>query len=349
MRNAFLAILGLMITFVACTPDSPIHSPDDPAYTTATFSTTPVNLGDINSQYDDYNSTSPILGTTFPLVFSSNRNSSGKNFDFVYKLVDALAKKSDGVIQVGESTAGGNMDIAGGNANIGQALTKVNSAFDEMGPYLFSKGTGPIQTVGAFPFRIQTYLLLYATNEPGNLDIRFTENVTTGTYTDPRDLAFLNSSKDDAYPCLTRDSSSIYFCSNRDGNFDIFKAGLASLGKGIITVLQDATVKQVTKDADVSSAYDDKCPFIMGNLMVFTSNRPGGYGGFDLYYSKLVNGKWSAPVNFGDTINTPNDEYRPIVLQTGDMTNDFMLFSSNRPGGKGGFDLYYVGIDKMRN
>lgn len=81
--------------------------------------------------------------------------------------------------------------------------------------------------------------------------------------------------------------------------------------------------------------------------MVFTSNRPGGYGGYDLYYSKYKEGKWQSPVNFGNRINTKYDEFRPIVRLEDEFKNDFMLFSSNRPEGKGGFDLYYVGIDKI--
>jgi hypothetical protein len=81
--------------------------------------------------------------------------------------------------------------------------------------------------------------------------------------------------------------------------------------------------------------------------MVFTSNRPGGYGGYDLYYSKFDGQSWSEPVNFGEDINTEYDEFRPVALQVFDFKNDVMLFSSDRPGGKGGFDLYYVGIDKI--
>jgi hypothetical protein len=84
----------------------------------------------------------------------------------------------------------------------------------------------------------------------------------------------------------------------------------------------------------------------MGNTIVFTSNRPGGYGGFDLYYSVYSNGQWGKPVNFGNKINTAYDEYRPIATSIDGFDNNFMIFSSNRPGGKGGFDLYYVGIEK---
>ena len=95
---------------------------------------------------------------------------------------------------------------------------------------------------------------------------------------------------------------------------------------------------------------DDKCSFIISDFMVFASNRAGGYGGYDLYYSRFENGVWNAPINFGEKINSEYDEFRPIVRALGDSTyfkNDFMLFSSNRPGGKGGFDLYYTGIQKV--
>ena len=52
------------------------------------------------------------------------------------------------------------------------------------------------------------------------------------------------------------------------------------------------------------------------------------------------------PTNLTE-FNTEYDEFRPIVRPQWGFSNDFMLFSSNRPGGKGGFDLYYVGVDKI--
>jgi hypothetical protein len=82
--------------------------------------------------------------------------------------------------------------------------------------------------------------------------------------------------------------------------------------------------------------------------MVFVSNRSGGFGGYDLWYSKLISGVWSEPQNFGSTINTESDEYRPIIVKYKEIKNDLMIFSSNRSGGFGGFDLYYVGIHETR-
>jgi hypothetical protein len=82
-------------------------------------------------------------------------------------------------------------------------------------------------------------------------------------------------------------------------------------------------------------------------MMVFSSNRPGGFGGYDLYFSKFENGAWDIPQNFGATINTEFDEYRPILFEEGaDIKWHMMVFSSNREGGMGGFDLYFVGVEK---
>ncbi|WP_020527397.1 tetratricopeptide repeat protein [Flexithrix dorotheae] len=63
-----------------------------------------------------------------------------------------------------------------------------------------------------------------------------------------------------------------------------------------------------------------------GKELFFSSNRPGGYGGFDLYHSvKAENGEWSSPVNLGDVINTPFDEITPF-LQPGSRE---LYFSSD--------------------
>jgi Tol biopolymer transport system component len=306
-------------------------------YRIGTFPETPVNMGDINSEYDDYNSTSPELGGTTPLCFSSNRNGNHKDFDIIYKLLDVYMSKSTGILEVEENTKG-SLDVFAANASLNDAIRIINTGFDELGPYLIPQGHSYLN---------QEYIFLYATNESGNFDIKFTQNLTGDSYSSPLNIKFLNSAEDDLYPTLTADSSTIYFCSNRGGNFDIYKADL-NKNNNLLSEFSDSIPRIITKDTILSSNFDDKCPFIIGKLMVFASNRSGGYGGFDLYYSVFNNGEWSAPVNFGDKINTQYDEYRPIVKSFApDFTNDFMIFSTNRPGGKGGFDLYYVGIDRM--
>ena len=107
---------------------------------------------------------------------------------------------------------------------------------------------------------------------------------------------------------------------------------------------------EILFDSVLSDSADDKCPFIFNDRLVFASNRKGGYGGYDLYYSQLENGEWSEPINFGPDINTEYDEYRPILIEEGVAPQQtMMVFSSNRPGGLGGFDLYFVGIPYSGN
>jgi hypothetical protein len=310
-------------------------------YYSGTFPATPVNLEAFNSQYDDYNSSSPTIWEISPLCFSSNRNSQGGQFDIVYKLLETVFDRTNGQITVDENSDNwaGDVEL---NAGLADAVTKINSDSTELGPYLMRMGLYYSDPVEYFQ-----YIFLYSTGITGNLDIKFTENVSSASYSEPRDIVYLNSGKDDAYPSVNKDSSAIYFCSNRGSNFDIYKADI-NKNNGILYELGDSSLKPISKMSILSSEYDDKCPFVIGDLIVFTSNRPGGFGGYDLYYSRFSNGEWSEPVNFGDRINTTSDEFRPIVkaLIPG-FTNDMMIFSSNRPGGKGGFDLYYVGIDKM--
>lgn len=78
-----------------------------------------------------------------------------------------------------------------------------------------------------------------------------------------------------------------------------------------------------------------------GKTMYFVSDMPGGYGGTDLYVSKLVEGKWTRPVNLGPNVNSEGNEMFPFVL------NDSLLyFSSNGLGGLGGLDVFYSEIVK---
>jgi outer membrane protein OmpA-like peptidoglycan-associated protein/tetratricopeptide (TPR) repeat protein len=76
-----------------------------------------------------------------------------------------------------------------------------------------------------------------------------------------------------------------------------------------------------------------------GNRMYFASDRPGGYGQLDLWYTDWVDGEWSLSKNAGPGINSPSNELYPKIC------NDRLFFSSDRRDqGYGGLDLYYVSL-----
>jgi len=289
-----------------------------------------------------------VAGETTPLLFSTNRTSAGQNFDFLCKYLSITFDYRKDKLHVAEFTFY-QSDFFYRHLNLISATAKVNSFADQLGPYLIP---GKYIEAKKYNDSYQSYIFLYSSNEEGNQDIRFTHNFYTKEYTLPKTISFLNSAQNDAYPFITQDSSSLYFCSDREGNFDIYSVNL-NTNKGIVAELESSTPRPISKESILSSESDDKCPFISGHVMIFTSNRPGGFGGYDLYYSIFENGTWSAPVNFGPRINSSSDEYRPVLKSidsrdfTDVFTNDFMIFSSNRPGGKGGFDLYYVGVPKL--
>jgi outer membrane protein OmpA-like peptidoglycan-associated protein len=79
-----------------------------------------------------------------------------------------------------------------------------------------------------------------------------------------------------------------------------------------------------------------------GNILYFTSNREGGYGGRDLYQSKkLPTGEWAKATNLGPNINTPFEEDAPFIHPDG-VT---LYFSSNGHKTMGGFDIFSTNLN----
>lgn len=72
-----------------------------------------------------------------------------------------------------------------------------------------------------------------------------------------------------------------------------------------------------------------------GTILYFVSDRPGGYGGKDIWMAASKGGRFDKPVNLGPDINTPGDEMFPFIRENGDL-----FFSSNYHLGLGGLDIF---------
>ncbi|MBK8564944.1 MAG: carboxypeptidase regulatory-like domain-containing protein [Saprospiraceae bacterium] len=83
---------------------------------------------------------------------------------------------------------------------------------------------------------------------------------------------------------------------------------------------------------DYSTGYPSFSPD--GKALYFSSNRPGGYGGFDIYVSFKIGGNWSAPENLGATVNTLGNEITPFY------DGNALHFASDYHKGFGGFDIF---------
>lgn len=91
--------------------------------------------------------------------------------------------------------------------------------------------------------------------------------------------------------------------------------------------------------------WDERTAYLSpeGNVMFFSSNRPGGYGGYDIYYATIdYRGKWSKPVNIGAAINSEYDDHILYVSTSGNT----LYFASQGHGSIGGFDIFQASLEK---
>lgn len=79
-----------------------------------------------------------------------------------------------------------------------------------------------------------------------------------------------------------------------------------------------------------------------GNAIYFASDRPDGFGGFDIYVSKKSGNSWGSPENLGPVVNSPGHELTPYF----DGQN--LFFSSDWHNGLGGFDVFRAQLDNNR-
>ena len=133
-------------------------------------------------------------------------------------------------------------------------------------------------------------------------------------------------------------------CISQDGRFIVFtKCGEGGMGSCDLywsKRVGNQWSKPRNLGVAVNSRYWDSQPSfsIDGKTLYFTSNRPGGKGGKDIWKTTLdENGKWTKAVNMGDSINTDKDETCPFIHYD-DQT---LYFASNGHVGMGGFDIFY--------
>lgn len=205
--------------------------------------------------------------------------------------------------------------------------------------------------------------------------------------------SLVNSAAHDYCPLVTADGNTMYFTSRREGTTgnmkdplgqwfeDIYVAkrideiwtNAVNVGGPLNTLVHDATVglspdgssmiiyrtQQNLVSGDlyearmharkwqqpelmttrINSAYHEPSASIAPGAqeIYFTSDRPGGFGGRDIYrIRRLPNGEWSLPLNLGPTVNTPYDEDAPFMHSDGTT----LFFSSNGHNTIGGYDIF---------
>lgn len=158
-------------------------------------------------------------------------------------------------------------------------------------------------------------------------------------WTEPLLVPFADTAYAEADPAFSPDGK-LYFISTRPKNeSDI----LPDYDIWVVSPLNGDTWSQPVNAESINS---DSAEYYIsfsaiGNLY-FASSRAGGLGEEDLYFSKLIEGKYTPPENLGTSVNSVFSEYDPCISPT----EDFIIFtSSNRKDGFGKGDLYYSTIN----
>lgn len=209
----------------------------------------------------------------------------------------------------------------------------VNSGNDEFSPAFYQNGVvfvsyhknGPIDPKTGKPF----------------FQLFFAETDAMGLPQKPREFSLqINSQFHEGPVSFSRDGNSLYFTRNNlEGG--IPKAN--SQDKVTLKIYEASRGKYDWQDIRSlpfnSGEYNCVHPSLSadGFRLYFASNMPGGYGGYDLYYTERKTESWSQPVNLGSSVNSNGNELFPFIHESG-----LLFYSSNGLGGKGGLDLFMV-------
>lgn len=137
---------------------------------------------------------------------------------------------------------------------------------------------------------------------------------------------------DDRQPVLSRDGRTLFFVSDRDGgegSFDIWFSRRVGSGWS----------PPVNAGKSINTPFNEITPTLSpdGNALYFASNGLGGFGGYDLYMATGPIGDWGTPANLNGPVNSTYNDFGMLLLN--DTT---FLFTTNRPGGPGGDDIYWA-------
>ncbi|MBT1704854.1 OmpA family protein [Chryseosolibacter indicus] len=192
-----------------------------------------------------------------------------------------------------------------------------------------------VGTAGISPDGQKMLIYMGAVTDPGSL---FQITRSGESWSKPGIIApVINTPKYlESTASITPDGKTIYFASDKAGGFgglDIYKTTLQNNG---------TWSSPVNLGPAVNSKANEDAPFIHPDqkTLFFTSDGHNSMGGRDIFVTKFVHNKWTAPENMGYPVNTTaNDNYFTLIA---DGTRGY--FSSDRKGGAGGQDIYFLNM-----
>ncbi len=149
----------------------------------------------------------------------------------------------------------------------------------------------------------------------------------------------INSVFNETHASLSPDGHILYFTSDRKGGFgglDIYRSELINGEWG----------PPVNLGPVINTMFDEESPFVSsdGLKLFFSSKGHYNMGGYDIFYSQLENGNWSAPVNIGYPVNTPDDDLFYFPVDTGSLAYIPVIDPKTRQS-----DIFRIRLKKYAN
>ena len=175
-----------------------------------------------------------------------------------------------------------------------------------------------------------------------NADIFLSQKDDKGKWGKPQTIdSELNSEMDEGACCFSPDGKNMYLTiCKTDPNYPRY----ATIAVSSRSDASWSKPKELTISKDTLSSYAHPAVSPDGEWLYFTSDMPGGLGGFDIWRCKLTGNEVGAPENLGEPVNTPGDEMFPTFRPNGDL-----YFSSDGHPGMGGLDLFVAKDGKVEN
>ncbi|MDD3740331.1 MAG: OmpA family protein [Bacteroidales bacterium] len=142
----------------------------------------------------------------------------------------------------------------------------------------------------------------------------------------------------ESQPSISSDGNTLYFASIRPDNIG-FDPNYPTCDIWYSTKNEDGTwTKAQNLGSTINSSGNEKSPFIHSDsqTLYFSSDGHKGVGGFDIFFTKFRDNKWTTPINIGYPINTKNNDLGFVVNTQGTKA----YFASNKFDGMGGWDIY---------
>jgi hypothetical protein len=215
-------------------------------------------------------------------------------------------------------------------------ISKISSSSDEMAPVIMNDGilfcsnrkTNPFLTKKNFE-GVRLYELYFAPfgeeGEPAS-PVRFAPGLVRDANIGPASVS--------------TDGNTLWFTRNTSEGRRLGKKQPNRLG--IFTARRTGSQwTDITPFEYNNPEYNLSFPYVSADnrYLFFCSDMPGGLGRYDIYMCENIDGRWTKPENLGPEVNSSDAEIHPFLHSSGRL-----YFASDRPGGKGGLDIWFSNL-----